>query len=474
MIPIITVISGVIILGATTRMQIGRLISPFSMTLLMLLAIYGIRPLLMETREHFLFYGVDISSGTEAASVIGLFSVLGVTFGYLIAPRRNKVQKAQVQRSVHAYNGWNLSVVVSVLVLLLWLGVTVSYGGGLSYLAQMFNGRSSELSQTYSNLPAVVFALPVVACIIVAISRIRYEKIRRFSAGKNFLYWLVVIMCLIPPSALGNRRFMIPSLVAALVGAFATKWHKRIRPRTIVISISIFLIFAIFPFVRSEGSRTGSKDLLGAMFDYFWSEGFRGTLEGFFLSYDTEMYNYVSYLSPRLGETIPYGLGRGTFGEALLAPFPTALLEVDKWSDVLLTKIFGGSCAERFCPVPSLPGTLLYDFGVVGVLVGMVLVGVLFARFESDFLSAWGTLKLTTLVCFAAFTPVIIRGNPVSQLWIAFQCLVLLLLIDKLILRFSRDKRTTGSSLSSVSRQAASTSGPSQFGSSVSGKVQEN
>jgi hypothetical protein len=34
-----------------------------------------------------------------------------------------------------------------------------------------------------------------------------------------------------------------------------------------------------------------------------------------------------------------------------------------------------------------------------------------------------------------AFTMVIVRGNPVSQLWIALQCYLVLYVVDKILLR---------------------------------------
>ena len=50
-------------------------------------------------------------------------------------------------------------------------------------------------------------------------------------------------------------------------------------------------------------------DLVGAMGAYFQDVGLRGTLNNFFLSYDTEMFNYVAYMTQTMGKTIPFRYG---------------------------------------------------------------------------------------------------------------------------------------------------------------------
>ncbi len=78
----VTVLVGLTVFLVSTRLIIGRVISPFSVALLVLTAIYGIRPLLMTTSEHFSFYGIDIESGSLSAAVVGLLAVVFLSFGY--------------------------------------------------------------------------------------------------------------------------------------------------------------------------------------------------------------------------------------------------------------------------------------------------------------------------------------------------------------------------------------------------------
>lgn len=436
----LTVLIGTSVLIASTGLRVGRIFSPFALTLLVLVAIYGFRPLLMSTSEHFSFYAIDIRSGAVGAALVGLLAVCFLCFGYglsTLTGRRGAADSPSrpIKKSSMQSGAWPVVLAIPMLVLIGWVVITAFYGGGFDYVRRSFDGRSAALAGTYTNVPAIVFALPVVGCLCLAYSRILYERTNPLTRTQAFSYWVVVVLCLVPPSALGNRRFIIPSLVAAVVGAYAKRWSKRISLKALLIAMGGFIILAIFPFVRSAGSRTGRSDLLGAMGEYFDREGVRGVLDGFFLSYDTEMFNYVAYISPRLGEAIPFGLGRGTLLEALLVPIPAAIAPYEKWSDVILERTFGGGCAEIYCPVPSLPGTLLYDFGLPGVVIGMAVIGFLFGRLRRLNPADQQFTKGLVILCVLAFTVVVVRGNPISQLWISVQCFVVVWVVLRLQLK---------------------------------------
>jgi len=106
-----------------------------------------------------------------------------------------------------------------------------------------------------------------------------------------------------------------------------------------------------------------------------------------------------------------------------------------KWSNILLSEAFGGSCGEVYCPVPSLPGTLFYDFTYVGVILGMSLLGLHFAKYTDRDTDTWA--NPCGFVIVFAFTMVVIRGNPISQIWIALQCYIVLYLLDKVLIRMA-------------------------------------
>jgi hypothetical protein len=441
--PSLTIFVGLVSWALATKFRQGPLISPFSVCMLMLVAIFGARPLLMLSTSTFGFYGFDVISGFDRAAIIGFIAVVSLSVGHLFGSlmrRDEESRTASMSRLSTLRPSQNLglshlpgvSAAAALALLGVWLAAMVFLGGGVGYIAVLFAGRSQAAGETLLNVPALVPALPVVAALVVALSRFRFERVNPYSLRQSVVYWLVVALCIIPPSALGTRRFLIPSIVAALLGACGPGWSRRLRLRWLLGAGAAFIALAIFPFVRSAGSRTGDSSLVGAMREYFNSEGVGGVLNSFFLSYDTEMFNYVAYLAPRLGDSLPYGYGRGTLGEAMLAPIPARILPFEKWSNELLVQAFGGTCAEALCPVPSVVGTLYYDLAFPGVVIGMLLIGLLCSAFEYRLRVSQGvTTGLLLLV--GGFATVIVRGNPISQIWIATQCWVVLLVVDWMV-----------------------------------------
>ena len=323
-------------------------------------------------------------------------------------------------------------VMLSLTMLLAWLLVTIILGGGTGFLAQLFSGRSAEVNRSSLNVPVFVPALPTAAAVILAYGRIGYERVERFPTSFKFQYWLTAGLCIIPPSSVGTRRFLVPSVVVVLFGAFFQSWRRSIGVRGASLSALLFLVLAVFPFVRSAGSRTQRTDLAGAMYDYFQGRGLSGILDGYFLSYDTEMFNYVSFLAPRLSSgDIPYGMGRGTIGDLLLAPFPATLAPFPSWSDRLLSTTFGAGCGQGVCPVPSLVGVLIADLALPGLVAGFFALGLFCSRFEESLLNSRGT-RLARFLVLGGFAPIIVRGNSVSVTWISFNVFLIVIIALKL------------------------------------------
>lgn len=401
----------------------------------MLVAIFGVRPIMMVAHDRYNFYGGNnIESGFAVASWVGLLSVFFLLVGYVIMSAARPVPPAAPSFKTPSVRMSEMSIanasVIALLILLSWLVLMAATGGGVSYVLLLFQGRGAGGESALAGVPAVVPALPVVAGVLLAYARINVQRLRAITTKENLLYWGVIAVTIVPPSALGSRRFLLPSILAAVLGSLVPHWSRKVTWRMVGLAVVGFLALSIIPFVRSSGSRTGRTDLLGAMGDYFGERGIGGTLENFFLSYDTEMFNYVAFLSPRLGSTIEYGLGRGTVVEALLSPIPAAFSRDlgPRWSNEILIQAFGGPCGISYCPVPSVSGVLFYDLGLPGVVVGMTLVGALMYRFEWNFLNASGA-KLLTLLTLGAFVPQLVRGSTISQLWIAAQIVILLVAI---------------------------------------------
>lgn len=429
---------------AVTRFRIGAMLSPFSIFLLMLCSIFGIRPLLMlddESYDSRYFYGYDISGGFFLASVLGLIGVVAFVLGYasarLVSTRRTRrlVTEEAISPqfpSRHSFADLHPSApervtVAAILMLSMWFAVMIVVGGGPSFIALLFAGRSEQVSRVLANVPSLAFAIPVVAALLIASVRWEFERSGSgfvYTFRRNAAYWIVSAACVVPPSALGTRRFLIPSVIIVLIGAASWRWTRRIKVVWAAAAAASFLALAIFPFVRSAGSRTfgyGGSDILGAMAYYLQNEGIEGVLDSFFLSYDTEMFNWVAYFAPRMGSSLEFGMGRGTFGDLIAQPMPASVMNLPIWNDYLLLQAFGGTCGDGIaCPVPSIIGVLYTDLALPGLILGMFLLGIACLNFEPLLFRSHGAATAALLLA-AGFSVVFARGNSMSQLWYGAQ-----------------------------------------------------
>jgi len=438
--PTLTLLIGAVAWVAGTGMRRGSVLSPYSLMLFILVSIFGIRPLLMRDEpESFGFYGYNISTGFADATFLGFIGTMsfiaGAIFWRAVRAPKGTVKAAESQPLPSwaprraAVIAWALSAA--------WLVIMVIVGGSAGYLAQLFGGRSQDVVSKLENIPAFVGALPAVGCLVIAAVRFRYERNHLYTRTQNLGYWLVALASIVPPSALGTRRYLIPCLVIAVMGALVNNWGKRLKVSWVALGVAGFLALAIVPFVRSAGSRTarGETDLIGSMVSYFQDEGLRGTLNNFFLSYDTEMFNYVAYLSQAMGDSIPFGWGRGIVGDIVSMPLPASMAPFPRWSDYLLSQSFGTGCEYKaVCPVPSVVGILFSDLAIPGLFVGMILLGVAAAKFERAILASGGAATAGLLLA-AGFAVAFARGNSLAQAWIAVQCFVIWWMLDKLFLR---------------------------------------
>lgn len=424
--PALTLLVGAVAWVVGTGLRRGSFLSPYSLILLILISIFGFRPLLMPSEPaSYAFYGFNIANGYALATIIGFVGTTSFIMGYGV--RRMTRSRNPRGDDSHAFPRVTPRRATAAAWALLgaWLLIMIVVGGGPGFLTLLFAGRSETVNDVFSGVPAFVPALPVVACLLVATVRFQWERLRRYTRSQNLAYWVILIAAVVPPSALGTRRFLIPSVLIMIIGALGRSWNKKVRPSWVVAGVAGFLILAIVPFVRSAGSRVGSRtDLLGAMSVYFRDEGARGTLDNFFLSYDTEMFNWVAYFAPRMGERIPYGWGKGTFGEVLSSPLPAALTPFDRWNDVLLTYAFDSACSlKTVCPVPSIIGVLFTDLSWIGLVFGMAALGAACAGFEKSLLRSSGSAT-AALLLIAGFSVLFARGNSMAQVWIAVQVFV--------------------------------------------------
>lgn len=444
----INLLIGTVAILWQTQLRVGPLLSPFSVAMFMLISIFGIRPILIVDDPDHLFYGFRVSDGFAASALVGTVAIVSLASGYAVSSMGGDRQATAMVRPVSAEgprtSGFVHAVgsasatrvsVLTVIGLCLW-AVAMTAAGGTSFLSAMVGGRSTEVSESLVNLPILFYCLPAGVVFATAFWRIcREREYGALSRRDILVYWVTVVVGVVPPALLGNRRFILPCIVAALLATVMNgpRWGERVGIVRFAIGLVGFLAIATLPFVRSSGARDPeSSNLLGAMLAHVSDQGVVGVMSNYFRSYDTEMFDYIALVSPHLGGTVPYGYGRGTVVDLATSVVPARLLSTPAWSDQILNTMFDTTCGTGICPVPSIAGTAYFDLGYVGVAMIAFVVGVLCYLFKARFRGLTGSGLLMVLV-LGSFTITFVRGNFPAQAWIAANVIIIAALASWLL-----------------------------------------
>lgn len=425
-----------------TRLRIGAIVSPLSITIFVLVSIYAIRPILMIGSENYFLYGTSIRRGFEYSTWVGLVAVVSMIcgFSFLRLQKPKQVEGEFVQtRRPRAIDGKRvipMAAAAAMAAVAAWIGSQLLIGGGSAYLAELFAGRSELNEEAQSGVPAVVDTLPMIGALIVCLARLEVQRARKLLTREHILFWLAIAACVVPPTALGIRRYLIPTLLGALIAVVAPRWTSILRLRWAVALGVAFVALVSIPFVRSEGSRTQSSSFTGALLDYIGGQGVGGAMYQYFTSYDTEMFSYVALIRQNHLEGFHLGSGQWLLGDLFIETLP-ASLSVQSFSNELLTYNFGGGCGNPYCPVPSLPGVLVADFGLAGVAIGMFALGLLFQRVEPSRTFSMQGFAPVAFVLWCA-VPTIVRGNSVRLLSIYLQAAVVVVVACYLLVLIQR------------------------------------
>jgi hypothetical protein len=434
---VVGIIATVYVFSSTSNRGLARFMAPEVIAMLMLFSIFSIRPLFADRFAEQTFYGyIPTPAGEHTALVIGTVCMTFFALGCFLASVRPA--KAAVLRArrppaetrvvrLSATRALMIACGGAVLYVLLLLAVA-----GPGTVAALGGGRSQDVA--IGGVPEFVLLVPMTGSIVATlfiISR-RDSVITRREA---VLCLCAVSVSVVLLSQLGNRRFLIPAALMPII-AILVRRTLRVRAYHVVIALVAFLFIAIVPMVRSAGARMPGENLLTASWRYLGERGIAGVLTPVFASYDTEMLDYIAFMSQKLTSNsgIGFGLGRGTVVEFLLRPLPSSVSGM-QFSDQLLASVWGGGCGQPVCPVASVAGVLYFEGGVVAVAIGSLAFAIAL-RFLSNRLGFSRSIRLLPLTCVAvasAFALIATRTNTVHSLWWTLYAIVLTLLVHRMV-----------------------------------------
>jgi len=436
LIALVNLVPVAIVIATSPLRGLSRVLSPDTQLIAVFYAIFSIRPLFgdrfQSSRSSYSgFYGfVPTYQGQMTASLVGMSllwsTAIGAFFYTLYRNDRTEATPFTVSSvvdpspdrecpqklpHVRALVGTSAALAIYFLTLVIYLGV--------GRVLAMTRGRSAESAP--KGVPEIVGVLPLAGSIAAA-TLILMARSRPIGIGAWFSITACTALSLITVSQLGTRRFMIPSLLIVITALLMRK-PVRLRLRHMVLGVMAVAVFAVVPYVRSEGNRQG-KNLAQAIVRYFEDVGLLGSLRNIFTTYDTEMYDYIAVIAPRLSTgRADYGWGKGTLIEFLTHPLPANILESVERSNEVRGYLFNYSCGIG-CglpfPVPSWGGVLYFDGWYFGVVVGGILGGVVvrwLAMRWSHAPSSTVAQNVMTAIC-VSYVGVAARTETITALWL--------------------------------------------------------
>lgn len=430
---LILIIHSVFSIIIFSRFRIYYLLNPFITAHAVLLSIFGLRPLAMRYPIDFAFYGLDSVSGFNSSVIAGLVASFSLTLGFVFSRSSSSAKYGDFQFSNNEV--LNRARRISLIIMIIWLGFMV-WIGGASVLSLLAQGRSNELNASFRGVPILLQALPPSSFIILSTAMLVLSRVKIISNVRKVELLFLFVFTAAPSALLGDRRIIFPMAICLLLVLLQKKKSYRLGVISSLGFLSVGLILTIYPFVRSAGARNG-LNLPTALYRFFRENGLLEVFRGYLVKNDTEMFNFVAFLTSKVGNEFPFGYGRGTLIDLFREALPSSLTASHTWADMILTKMFGGGCATGLCPVPSLVGVLFYDLGILGVAVGFFLLGFLAKKYEGVVSSSSGPMLVPSIV-FGAYCAVIVRGSAVAMIWIALNIILVAQIGLKLAFRNSR------------------------------------
>jgi hypothetical protein len=398
---------------ANPGLDVFEPIVPAAITLAIL---FAVRPLWTAGKEssefQSPFHTYEIGSTYIEALFLGFLGTICFVVAYeasRVGPRESK----RVERSLFhpgVVRAYGLALVVLAVTL---FALYLSTAGSVSHGFRLFAaGRSAAQSAAFNSPSEYLSAAPILAaCAAITFVVIFARALSRTQA-------IVLIACASFPvfvfSLVGNRRFIIPSILVPLVSYYLALDKRPAGRRILVVAVISFLVIATIPYARTSGAREQAGGAVPIFVSAVTSPA--RTVDRFLAGSDTEMISALAVELAVLNNASEYSYGKATLGDLLLAPIPSAVFPGKPRTarDDLLVDAFGHPCAPQRggCPDFSVVGTFFQDFWYLGVCVGMGLLGVtaarLWSRYEESKSDPYRVLAAATTV---VFLPIIIRAG---------------------------------------------------------------
>ena len=363
---------GVVLALPIASRLVGRRFDPFEPIVIFALAwgvMFVVRPAAILIRDDTNFYNVDIGDTLDQAVLLGLLGAVAFVVGYesslgaraasrLRRPPRN-FSRARVAAG---------AAVVAALGVLTFV-VLLIQSGGSSALEIFLNGRSSELTALIEGSSTYLWygSLLVIPATLVLVGLALEDRQPRMIVAALG----VSALALLRTVPVGGRVFLLILLGSVLVFAYV---RRRRRPGRVVLLGGLacaLLTSAVLVNLRYSENRSNLSGVLSGLASTP-SSVFSPLIKG----PDAEMAPALAGALQAVPEALPYRYGRVILGDLVARPIPAQL-----WTGKPeppgqeVVGVVWPQAKGDFDPAFTPLLFLFWDFGLVGVAVGMVLLG---------------------------------------------------------------------------------------------------
>jgi hypothetical protein len=351
---------------------------------------------------------------------LGTLGTIGFCAGSLVIPSERWQQVAARERPrVASLSATTLSLIC----LGLSLAAVWIFGSYVGGIGELFHGRRTD--NALASAPGFLAMVPLSQAAVMVVLHARRAHLTGRARIVTLVSWLICIVLLSP---LGNRRFIAPAVFCPLLARYIAKGSGLALKRALpVLAVAGMTLIAI-PSVRSEGARTNG--LLAALRSAVYENG--GAVFKIVTAQNFEM---VDALSAQVSwseanHSGPH-FGIDTATDFAFAIFPSPLIGVgaETTHDKILTGPLGSGCNRATgCPDVSFVGSLYWEFGAPGVLIGAYFFGLLARRYSSVLPVQRRSSTIAYRSVAIVFAPITVRAvlTPTGTLWVAMALLVFL------------------------------------------------
>jgi hypothetical protein len=417
---LLVILIGIVLTLPLVRRIVRRRFDPFE-PYLFFAAAYGlmfvVRPAAMLASDSLAYEGprrlLDVSATFTEMLVLALLGAIGFVTGYAAPVGRGLAQRRP--RSEESLDIRRLMVLAAALagIGLVAFSVTLAIEGGLSTVAEIFRSGSSadtgEAAENYRYLwMSFLFLIPS-ALVFLAIG-LRTRKRLAF-----LTFALLSTLILLRTIPLGHRMALLPFIGGVFVLVYVT---RRTRPSVVTLLVIGAVALVASAFLSDLRGRETRGESVAETLARASSPS--RVADSVLTGPDSEMAPVFAAALSVIPETLPHTYGATIFKDLVVRPVPRSL-----WSGK--PQVPRNELKATVWPVEYARGTvkpefsaLLYfywDFGVLGVLLGLGAYGVAARLLYEYFLRNEENLSMQVLYSLSLwFLVIALRDSPVDTL----------------------------------------------------------